>query len=581
MDVELFITNENHLPFAKTICELIEASAKQRGTGIALREVSYIEKKIKAGDAILALKGEEFVGFCYIEIWSNQKYVANSGLIVHPDYRKLGLARRIKAKAFQHAQEKYPNARVIGITTSAAVMKINSDLGYRPVPFSELTQDETFWNGCQSCPNYDILQRNERQICLCTGMLASAKTEKWKHEQNKTLVLAYSGGLDTSYCIKYLTLHGWEVHAVAINTGGFDKEEIQTMEKQANQLGAVSFRCIEATKEYYEKVIRYLIFGNVLRNNTYPLSVSAERMFQAVAIAQVAKELDAKAIAHGSTGAGNDQVRFDLAFRVLCPEIEIITPIRDQELSRQEEVEFLKKHGFEWNVEKAKYSINQGIWGTSVGGAETLTSHSYLPEHTWQNQLQKTENEEEVVELYFLQGELVGINEQEFEHPLDAIEALQKIAAPYAIGRDIHVGDTIIGIKGRVGFEAAAPMIIIKAHHLLEKHVLGKWQAYWKEQLANWYGMMLHEGQYLDGVMRNIETFLEDTQEPVTGKVFVKLYPYRFDLQGIVSEFDRMQMQKAHYGEITEGWTGEDVKGFTKILANHFSDLINLSNKHD
>lgn len=581
MNIKLFITNDNHLPYAKTICELIETSAKERGTGIARREVDYIENKILKGDAILALDEGKFVGFCYIEIWTNQKYVANSGLIVHPDYRKLGLARKIKAKAFEHAQEKYPNARIIGITTSAAVMKINSELGYHPVPFSELTQDDAFWNGCQSCSNYDILQRNGRQICLCTGMLATAKTEKWQNQPNKTLVLAYSGGLDTSYCIKYLSLHGWEVHAVAINTGGFDEQEISTMEKNATQLGAISFRCIDAVKDYYTKVIRYLIFGNVLRNNTYPLSVSAERMFQAVAIAQAAKELDAKAIAHGSTGAGNDQVRFDLAFRVLCPDIEIITPIRDQELSRQAEVAYLKKHGFEWNEEKAKYSINQGVWGTSVGGAETLTSHSYLPEKAWQNQLQKSEKDEEIVELYFFNGELLGVNDQEYEHPLEAIQALQKIAALYAIGRDIHVGDTIIGIKGRVGFEAAAPMIIIKAHHLLEKHVLGKWQAYWKEQLANWYGMMLHEGQYLDEVMRNIENFLEDTQEPVTGKVFVKLHPYRFELQGIVSEFDRMQMQKAHYGEITEGWTGEDVKGFTKILANHFSDLMNLSNTHD
>ncbi len=394
-------------------------------------------------------------------------------------------------------------------------------------------------------------------------------------KQNNKLVLAYSGGLDTSYCIKYLSLNGWDVHTVSINSGGFSEQEIQRMEKQAFQLGATSFQCVDAIKTYYEKYIRYLIYGNVLRNNTYPLSVSAERMFQAIEIAKAAKKLNAKAIAHGSTGAGNDQVRFDLAFQVLCPEIEIITPIRDQSLSRQDEVGFLKKHGFEWNVKKAKYSINQGIWGTSVGGAETLTSHLSLPEDAWTNQIEKSD--EESVTLHFTKGEIIGINEETFNHPLQAIQKLQKIATPYAIGRDIHVGDTIIGIKGRVGFEAAAPLIILKAHHLLEKHILGKWQSYWKEQLANWYGMMLHEGQYLDEVMRNIEGFLEATQKQVTGKVFVNLHPYRFELQGIESEFDLMQMQKGKYGEMNEGWTGEDVKGFTKILANHFSNQTNLS----
>ncbi len=394
-----------------------------------------------------------------------------------------------------------------------------------------------------------------------------------KQNKNK-LLLAYSGGLDTSYCIKYLSLEGWEVHAVSINTGGFSPAEIAHMEKQAFHLGAASFQCVDAVEQYYQQYIRYLVFGNVLRNGTYPLSVSAERMFQAVEIAKAAKKINAIAIAHGSTGAGNDQVRFDLAFRVLCPAVEIITPIRDQSLSRQQEVDFLKEHGFEWSMDKAKYSINKGVWGTSVGGAETLTSHLALPEKAWTNQLEK--QEAELVTLHFSKGEIIGINEEVFDHPLQAIQKLQTIAAPYGIGRDIHVGDTIIGIKGRVGFEAAAPLIIIKAHHLLEKHILSKWQAYWKEQLANWYGMMLHEGQYLDGVMRNIESFLEDTQQQVTGKAFVKLYPYRFELQGISSKFDKMQMQKGQYGEMNEGWTGDDVKGFTKILANHFLDLKNL-----
>lgn len=380
------------------------------------------------------------------------------------------------------------------------------------------------------------------------------------------ITLAYSGGLDTSFCIKHLTLQGHEVHAVTVNTGGFTDADIEAMEAKAFTLGAVSFQCVDAVQDYYDQCIRYLIFGNVLRNNTYPLSVSAERMFQAVAIAKQAQLIGSQAIAHGSTGAGNDQVRFDLAFSVLCPEMEIITPIRDHRFSREQEVEFLAQHGFEWKQAKAKYSINQGIWGTSVGGAETLTSHLPLPESAWPTQ--KTENEPVEISLSFNKGELTGVNGQVFEHPVEAIQALQELAAPFAIGRDVHVGDTIIGIKGRVGFEAAAPLIIIKAHHLLEKHTLVKWQQYWKEQLANWYGMMLHEALFLDPVMRNIEVFLTSTQESVTGEVFVKLLPYRFELQGIKSDFDLMQSEAGKYGEMNNGWSGEDVKGFTKILGN-------------
>lgn len=380
------------------------------------------------------------------------------------------------------------------------------------------------------------------------------------------LTLAYSGGLDTSYCIKYLSEQGHEVHAVTVDTGGFTTAEVEQMEAKAFALGAASFDCVDAVRDYYDQCIRYLVFGNVLRNNTYPLSVSAERMFQAVAIARHAQRMGSKAIAHGSTGAGNDQVRFDLAFSVLCPEMQIITPIRDQRLSREEEVAYLARHGFEWTQQKAKYSINPGIWGTSVGGAETLTSHLPLPESAWPSQL--TEKEPIVVSLSFEKGELIGVNGQVFEHPTAAIRALHALAAPYAIGRDTHVGDTIIGIKGRVGFEAAAPMIIIKSHHLLEKHILVKWQQYWKEQLANWYGMMLHEALFLDPVMRDIEAFLSSTQENVSGEVFVKLMPYRFELQGIRSDFDLMQSEAGRYGEMNNGWSGDDVKGFTKILGN-------------
>ena len=383
----------------------------------------------------------------------------------------------------------------------------------------------------------------------------------------KKIVLAYSGGLDTSFCIKYLTKElGLEVHTIIVNTGGFNDKELKGLEKKAYSLGAKSFKAVNAVEDYYQKCIRYLIYGNVLRNNTYPLSVSAERVFQALEVVKYAQAIGAKKIAHGSTGAGNDQVRFDLVFHILGENIEIITPIRDLKLSRQAEVDYLEKNGVNLNWEKAQYSINQGIWGTSVGGKETLTSNKSLPEKAFPSQLLK-EQPEDVI-LHFEKGELVGINDQTFHHPTLAIQELNNLAAPFAIGRGTHVGDTIIGIKGRVGFEAAAPLIILKAHHLLEKHTLTKWQQYWKEQLANWYGMLVHEGQYLDPVMRNIETFLEETQTSVSGKVFVKLLPYRIDLQGIESDFDLMQSSFGQYGEMNNGWSGEDVRGFTKIMAN-------------
>ena len=383
----------------------------------------------------------------------------------------------------------------------------------------------------------------------------------------KKIVLAFSGGLDTSFCVKYLKEEkGFEVYTAIANTGGFSEADLKAIEEKAFRLGAKEHVTLDVTGEYYEKCIKYMVYGNILRNNTYPVSVSSERVFQAIATIDYAKKIGAQYVAHGSTGAGNDQVRFDLTFQVLAPEIEIITPIRDLMLSRQEEIDFLKKHGVEDDFEKMHYSINQGIWGTSIGGKETLTSNKGLPEDAFPSQL-KAEGET-LVQLGFEKGELKTIDGKTFENGAAAIQALEKIASPYAIGRDVHVGDTIIGIKGRVGFEAAAPMITIKAHHLLEKHTLTKWQAYWKEQLANWYGMFLHEAMYHEPVMRNIETFLEATQENVTGKVFLKLKPYRFELQGIESEHDLMNSGFGEYGETVKAWTADDVKGFTKILSN-------------
>jgi argininosuccinate synthase len=383
----------------------------------------------------------------------------------------------------------------------------------------------------------------------------------------KKVVLAYSGGLDTTFCALHLTKDlGYEVHAVIVNTGGFSKEELVAIEARANTLGAASFHILEVLDTYYEEVIKFLVFGNVLKNATYPLSVSAERILQAKSLAEYAKSIGAKAVAHGSTGAGNDQVRFDMIFQTIVPDIEIITPIRDLKLSRQEEIEYLKKHGVSMNFEKAAYSINKGIWGTSVGGKETLTSSDFLPEEAWPTQVTETEAKE--IKLTFVQGELKGVNGETFENPVNAIQKVQALAGPYGIGRDIHVGDTIIGIKGRVGFEAAAPLIIIKGHQLLEKHTLTKWQMFWKNQLSEFYGNHLHEGHYLDPVMRNLEAFLADTQKFVSGDVRVMLQPYRFTLLGISSDHDLMSSKFGSYGEMNKGYTGEDVKGFTRILGN-------------
>ncbi len=381
----------------------------------------------------------------------------------------------------------------------------------------------------------------------------------------KKLVLAYSGGLDTSYCAKSLSEQGYEVHAISVNTGGFSKEEIAEIKQKAIALGAKKYVSIDAVDNFYDKVVKYLIFGNVLKNNTYPLSVSAERIVQAIEIVNYAKENGANYIAHGSTGAGNDQVRFDMIFQILAPEIEIITPIRDQQLSRQQEIDYLKSKGVHMSWEKAKYSVNKGLWGTSVGGDETLTSHLPLPNEAYPSQL--TNMGTQRLTLSFTKGELTAIDGKS-DTAVALIEKLNAIASQFAIGRDIHVGDTIIGIKGRVGFEAAAPLIIIKAHHTLEKHVLTKWQQQHKEYLSNWYGMLLHEGNYLDEVMRNIETFLTDTQRNVTGEVYVSLHPYRFQIEGIQSSHDLMNAKFGSYGEMNKGWTAEQAKGFIKLSSN-------------
>lgn len=386
----------------------------------------------------------------------------------------------------------------------------------------------------------------------------------------KKIVLGFSGGLDTSFCVKYLGEDkGYEVHSIIVNTGGFSEEELKQIEAHAYKLGVKTHTTVNAVQSYYDRIIKYLIYGNVLKNNTYPLSVSAERLSQAVHIAEHVQKLKADAVAHGSTGAGNDQVRFDMIFHIMIPGVEIITPIRDLKLSREAEIEYLKGKGVDMNFAKAMYSINKGLWGTSVGGKETLSSKGILPEEAWPTQVTKTGSEE--VKLSFVKGELKAVNDKSFGHPTEAIQYLQTIAGPYGVGRDIHVGDTIIGIKGRVGFEAAAPMVILKAHHALEKHVLTKWQLNWKDQLAQFYGNWLHEGQIMDPVMRDIEAYLENAQQNVTGEVYVQLLPYRFQVIGIESPYDLMSSKFGKYGEMNTGFTGEDVRGFSKIFGNQTS----------
>ncbi|HRT33459.1 MAG TPA: argininosuccinate synthase [Bacteroidales bacterium] len=380
------------------------------------------------------------------------------------------------------------------------------------------------------------------------------------------VVLAFSGGLDTSFCIPYLKRErGLEVHTVMVNTGGFSPEEEKKIEERAIALGAASHRCVNAVNEYYSKGVKYLLFGNILKNATYPLSVSSERAFQALEVLKVVKEVGAEFVAHGSTGAGNDQVRFDLVFEVMAPEVKIIAPIRELSISRKEEIEYLNKCGFDFSWEKAKYSINQGIWGTSIGGVETLKSSGILPEEAYPSQVTKEGSER--IKITFEKGEPCALNGKKMD-PVSLIHKLNSIASPYGVGRDIHVGDTIIGIKGRVAFEAAAPLILIKSHHLLEKHTLTKGQLYWKDQLAGWYGQLMHEAQYLDPVMRNIELFLEDTQKNVCGTVEVELRPYHFAVLACESKYDLMNSRFGEYGEANRSFTGQDVIGFTKVLAN-------------
>ncbi|MEG2060666.1 MAG: argininosuccinate synthase [Alistipes sp.] len=397
--------------------------------------------------------------------------------------------------------------------------------------------------------------------------------------ENRKVVLAFSGGLDTSFCAKYLSEEkGYEVYTAIANTGGFSQEELTKVEQRAMSLGAVQHATLNIEQEYYEKSIRYMIFGNILRNGTYPISVSSERIFQAIAIIEYAKQIGAAYVAHGSTGAGNDQVRFDMTFEVLAPEIKILTPTRDMTLTREYEINYLRQHGIEADFKKLEYSINKGLWGTSIGGKETLHSEQTLPEEAYPSQI--TATGEESLKITFEEGQITAVNGKEYADKVDAIRTVEALGSRYGIGRDMHIGDTIIGIKGRVGFEAAAPVLIIAAHKMLEKHALTKWQLYWKEQVATWYGMFLHEAQYLEPVMRDIEAMLRSSQRNVTGTVELILRPYCYTLVGVDSTYDLMKTDFGEYGEVNKAWTADDVKGFTKILGNQIKIYHNVQKRN-
>lgn len=566
MSLKIRVTNYNDVNYALTISENIKEAAKIRKTGIYNRDAEYITKKIIEGNSVFAFFNGILAGFSYIETFKDE-FISHSGMIVFTEFRSKGYATFIKKFIFKLSSYKFPIASILGITTNPSVLKINFELGFKTTSFSELTCSSSFWNGCNGCNNNYILSINDKVMCLCYGYKYTPK-----HILRNKIVLAYSGGLDTSYCLQYLKEQGYEVYTAHVNTGGFNKLELKNIEENAYHIGSNYHRSFDATNFYYENCVKYLIFGNVLRNNIYPLSVSSERIFQAIKVAEYANEINAMAIAHGSSCAGNDQIRFDIAFQILCPDKRIISPIRDNQCSRKEELNYLYEHGVDILWTKARYSINKGLWGTSIGGEETIFSDEKLPSEAYPNSIKEMKSKK--IQLGFERGEFISIN-REKSYTVNNIVKLEHIASKYGVGRDIHIGDTLIGIKGRIALQASSALLIIKAHQLLEKHILTKWQIYWKDQLSNWYGILLHEAQYLDPVMRNIESFLMDSQNRICGDVYIKLYPYRFELIGIKSNFDLMQYQHSKYGEINEDLNASEARGFIKIFGKQIKMFHN------
>jgi argininosuccinate synthase len=386
---------------------------------------------------------------------------------------------------------------------------------------------------------------------------------------DQPIVLAYSGGLDTSFLVPWLKEnHGRPVITVTVDTGGIDESAAHTLAERARALGAVAHHQIDARADYFEQVLRFLIMGNVKRGQMYPLCVGAERVMQAQTIAHMARKLGTHMIAHGCTAAGNDQVRFEVAMRTLAPELEVLAPVRDRAFKRQEELDYLQSRGLPVPPFGAAYSVNRGLWGVTIGGRETLTSSGSVPDHAWvlsRDAFTRPRSPESHV-IEFNRGRPVGLDGRALS-PVALIEALEALAAPFGIGRGIHLGDTIIGTKGRVAFEAPAAEVLLTAHRELEKLVLTGRQQRIKETVAQPYGDLVHEGQLLDPVCRDIEALLLSSQERVTGTVRVQLRPGNLFVEGVESPYSLMTASRGVYGEAAGEWTPADALGFSKIVA--------------
>ncbi len=382
--------------------------------------------------------------------------------------------------------------------------------------------------------------------------------------QNKTLCLAFSGGLDTSYCVPRLGELGFTVHTVFVDTGATTAEHREAIRRQAMAVGAIEHHEVDAKTAVFDRFVRYLIQGNVLRGEVYPLSVAAERTQQAIAVVETAKAIGAVAVAHGSTGAGNDQIRFDIAFRVLAPDLTIETPIRDQALTRRRAIEYLEARGFPIPAQANTYSVNSGLWGTTWGGGWTHDTWAGPPDDLLEPPSATRSPIEVVIE--WARGVPVALDGVALDGP-GLIASLGELAAEFGVGHGIHVGETTLGIKGRIGFEAGAALVLIGAHRELEKLVLTKWQTFWKDQLGRFYGDRLHEGQYFDPALRDIEALLTSSQQRVTGETRVRLSPGRYLVTGARSPHSMMDSSVATYGEEQALWSGDDARAFAKIAS--------------
>ncbi len=386
---------------------------------------------------------------------------------------------------------------------------------------------------------------------------------------NKPIVLAYSGGLDTSFLVPWLKdNYGRPIITVTVDTGGIDAAGARTLRERAMALGAIEHHQVDARADYFEQVLRFLIMGNVRRGQLYPLCVGAERVMQAQTIALMARKLGTNSIAHGCTAAGNDQVRFEVALRTLAPELEVIAPVRDRAFKRQEELDYLQSRSLPVPPFGAAYSINRGLWGVTIGGKETLTSEGSIPDHAWVLSKDAFTHPKPPAKhtIHFEKGRPVGIDGKTLS-AVEVVEQLEALGAPYGIGRGIHLGDTIIGTKGRVAFEAPAAETLLTAHRELEKLVLTPRQQRIKESLAGPYGDWVHEGQLLDPVCRDIEALFLSSQERVTGKVHVSFRPGSLFVEGVESPWSLMAASRGVYGESAGEWTPQDALGFSKIVS--------------